>query len=102
MRRLNREYHGVDATTDVLAFPLEGPSGPSGEIVVCAACAVRRARSRGLSPVTELLLYVVHGTLHLLGERDSCREGASRMRYLERAALGNVGHALPEEHLDET
>ncbi|MFH0944048.1 MAG: rRNA maturation RNase YbeY [Planctomycetota bacterium] len=99
MRRLNREFHGVDATTDVLAFPLEGQPGPSGEIIVSAACARRRARSRDLSPVTELLLYVVHGALHLLGESDSCREGASRMRHLERTALSRIGHHLPQDHV---
>lgn len=102
MRRLNREYHGVDATTDVLAFPLETGPGPSGEVIVCAPSAARRARSREIEPLSELLLYVVHGTLHLLGERDATREQAGRMRRLEFDVLAIIGHPLPGRHLDET
>lgn len=102
MRRLNREYHAVDATTDVLAFPLDTGPGPVGEVIVCAPCARRRANSRKIDPLAELLLYVVHGTLHLLGERDATPEEAGRMRRLERDVLARIGHPLPAAHLEET
>lgn len=102
MRRLNRDYHGVDSTTDVLAFPLaDERGGADGEIVVCAAVARREARRRGLDPTTELLLYAVHGTLHLLGEDDRARAAARRMRRLETAALARIGRRLPPSHLAE-
>ena len=73
MRRLNREFHDADEITDVLAFPLDEGArerGPEGEVIVCVPQAYREARARGLPPLTELLLYVVHGSLHLLGEDD--------------------------------
>lgn len=102
MRRLNREFHAADETTDVLAFPLEDAHGGAfGEIVVCAPEAVRQARYRGLDPAVELVLYVVHGVLHLLGEDDHRPAEARRMRRLERTAMATLGMSLPEAHLDE-
>lgn len=102
MRRLNRDFHAADRTTDVLAFPL-GWRGAAveGEVIACAPYARREAVSRGLDPRGELLLYVVHGTLHLLGEDDHDPDDARRMRALERAALRRLGYRLPASHLDE-
>lgn len=103
MRRLNRDFHAVDETTDVLAFELERWNGEGfdGEVIVCAPYARREARSRGLEFATELALYAVHGILHLLGEDDHEPERARRMRRLERRILAGVGLALPARHLDE-
>lgn len=96
MRQLNREFAGVRGTTDVLAFDLqEGPEAPcgdiAGEVIVNAALAAREARRRDKSPVDELLLYVVHGVLHLCGYRDGDDEQRGRMRAAERAVLADIG-----------
>jgi probable rRNA maturation factor len=92
----------VDRTTDVLAFPLgETESEPAGEIVVCVPCAYREARSRGIEPLAEVVLYVVHGTLHLLGEDDGTVPRARRMRRLELGILADLGYWLPPTHLLE-
>jgi probable rRNA maturation factor len=100
MRRLNRDYHGVDATTDVLAFPLDdAAAGPAGEVVVCAAVAARAGPRHGHPPRWELLLYVVHGVLHLLGESDARPAAAQRMRRLERRALARLGYDPGIRHL---
>lgn len=106
MRRLNREFHATDRTTDVLAFPLDDDPSPSpdeieGEVIVCAAQARREAGYRGIRPEVELILYVVHGTLHLLGEDDATSEEALRMRRLEMSAMRSIGLPLPESHLRE-
>lgn len=106
MRRLNREFHAADETTDVLAFPLErggahATDGVDGEIIVCAPYARREARQRGLPFATELALYAVHGILHLLGEDDHDPNEARRMRRRERAILARVGLELPRQHLEE-
>lgn len=103
MRRLNRDFHAADETTDVLAFELDrwSADGFDGEVVVCAPYARREARSRGLAFATELALYAVHGILHLLGEDDHEPERARRMRRRERRILARVGIALPVGHLDE-
>jgi GTPase len=60
MRELNRTHRGVDAPTDVLAFPLDGPgptAGPRelGDVAICPEhCA-------------DTVEAAVHGTLHLCG-----------------------------------
>jgi probable rRNA maturation factor len=99
MRRLNRDYHHADETTDVLAFPFLEGAVIDGEVVVCAPCARREARARGLPWETELCLYVAHGVLHLAGEDDATKPGALRMRRLERLALRRAGLPLPPTHL---
>ncbi len=101
MRRLNREFHGVDETTDVLAFPFEEGARIDGEVIVCAPCARREGDCRGIAWETELALYVAHGVLHLSGEDDHLPADAMRMRRLERRALTRVGLLLPNSHLRE-
>jgi probable rRNA maturation factor len=81
IRRLNRRHLGHDTATDVLAFPL-GEPGCFGEVVVSADVAAAEARRRGIPPEEELLRYVAHGLLHLLGYRDQAP--AQRRRMWER------------------
>jgi probable rRNA maturation factor len=82
--RLHARYLGDPAPTDVLSFP-------HGEIVVSADTARREARARGIDPVHELVLYVVHGALHLAGYRDGKAKDRARMRRAERRALAALG-----------
>ncbi len=94
MRLVNRDYHGCDAPTDVLAFPLEpaGEIGFDGEVIVSWDTARREALERGVEPVAELLLYVVHGVLHLLGEDDHDPDAARRMHARTLEILAGLGH----------
>jgi probable rRNA maturation factor len=60
IRDLNREHRGNDSSTDVLAFPLDGPgpvAGPRelGDVAICP---------EHCSDLTEA---AVHGVLHLCG-----------------------------------
>ncbi len=83
-----------DYPTDVLTFPLESPEENGqlvGDIVVSWDTARRNAEELGLSPEGELLLYVVHGTLHLLGFDDTDQEVAGQMRWAERNCLESLG-----------
>lgn len=66
MRALNRDYHGVDDLTDVLAFGL-GEDPLVGDIYISPDAAEASARELGLDPGEEILRLVIHGTLHLLG-----------------------------------
>jgi probable rRNA maturation factor len=83
IREANREFLGRDEPTDVIAFPLERDEG---EIVVSAERAVAVARELGMAPRAELLLYVVHGILHLLG-RDDREESEARQMHAETLRL---------------
>ena len=90
VRRINRKYLGRDRITDVISFPLEDDFNEEGdfldeggwllgEIVVCASRAKAVAKRRGGRPQAELLLYVVHGLLHLLGMDDDTARAAQQM-----------------------
>ncbi len=53
--------------------------------------AHREARRRHHSTDAELMLYAVHGTLHLLGYEDSQPESAQQMHRTEDAILSELG-----------
>jgi probable rRNA maturation factor len=92
MRRLNRHYLGHDWATDVLSFPLErGDAGLEAEIVVNADTARAQAPRFGWLPADELLLYVIHGTLHLVGCEDADPAQRAEMRDRERTYLSRFG-----------
>lgn len=90
---LHREYLDVPGPTDVISFPLEDElplgDGPRllGEVVVSADTAAREARARRLPFERELLLYVAHGTLHLLGYDDHDPKERARMHRRQEALL---------------
>ena len=94
LRRLNREFRGKDATTDVLSFASGGetfPDGsrPLGEIVISVAQAARQAGAIGHSLSRELRVLAIHGYLHLLGYDHEVDDG-TMMRLqarLQRALL---------------
>jgi probable rRNA maturation factor len=94
MRRLNAEYKGHDAPTDVLTFALHDPAGtPLGDVYVCAWVASREARVRRIPLREELVRLIVHGTLHALGRDHPEDEGRARSamwrrqeRYVEQLA----------------
>jgi probable rRNA maturation factor len=92
MSGLNKQFHGKDGPTDVLAFPIDedpveggrspdaGGTGPGyspaepgdmpmmlGDVVVCPAVAHRNAPDHAGTYDDELALLIVHGILHLLG-----------------------------------
>ena len=89
MKKLNRSYKGRDDVTDVLAFPM-GTGKLLGDVVVCPAKAVIEARERSYDPMHELLLYALHGTLHLLGYNDQGDE-AEEMYAKEDEILREFG-----------
>jgi probable rRNA maturation factor len=98
MRQLNRRFLGHDFATDVLSFPLAKIPRRGileGEIVVSADTAARQARRWGVPFRNELLLYVVHGMLHLVGYRDHTEGGRRRMRRGERAIFQRLQLAVP-------
>src|SRR5450759_2137758 len=81
MRTLNRCYRGMDAPTDVLAFPAE-TSGLLGDIVISIPCASRQARRRGEPPAREIDRLLLHGFLHLSGYDHETDDG--QMNALEK------------------
>jgi len=91
MRQVNRESLGHDHPTDVLSFPMAEQPVLIGEILLSADTARREAAARGHSAYDELLLYAVHGVLHLLGYDDHDPVARRRMRRAERRVLASLG-----------
>ena len=83
----------------MLSFPLESRAETlEGEVIVSADMAQARCHEFGWSANDELTLYVVHGTLHLVGYLDRTAEDQARMREREQSAylkrLGLLGQSL--------
>ena len=94
MSKLHRQFMQIDGPTDVLTFPLEFDSrkrGTSGEIVICVPEARRRAKEMKVAVQNELLLYAVHGMLHLSGFDDRTRRGFRTMHEMEDRILRELG-----------
>ena len=87
IRKLNRQFRGIDDVTDVLSFPtldlgkqqLDSANFPSdavnsgtgklniGDVIICFDRAKEQAKSFGHSLKRELCFLSLHGLLHLLG-----------------------------------
>lgn len=101
---LNRQWRGVDATTDVLSFPMEEAEEGEprwdedeeepwliGDVIVSLTRAQAQAEEYGHSVERELAFLVVHGTLHLLGFDHETDEERQEMRGREEAVLQRLG-----------
>jgi probable rRNA maturation factor len=69
MRRLNRQYRGVDKATDVLSFPADASPKADflGDLAIARGVSARQARAQGHSTRVEIRVLALHGLLHLLG-----------------------------------
>ncbi len=100
---LNRKYLEHDYATDVLSFLLSTPGEPlEGEVIVSADTAAREGVRFGWTDVDELLLYVVHGTLHLVGYDDRSDSERATMRAKESQYLRALGRQPIEKDSDST
>lgn len=101
MHLLNLKYLHHDYATDVLSFLLSTAGEPlEGEIIVSAETAAREAVRYGWNKVDELLLYLIHGALHLVGHEDASDAERAGMRTKERQYLAKLGrHPNYEERL---
>jgi probable rRNA maturation factor len=98
---LNRRHLGHDYSTDVLSFVLESGEGwLEGEVIASMETAARRAPEFGWTAADELLLYVIHGALHLVGHDDREPDARRAMRAEERKYLSRSGIELREDAED--
>jgi len=90
--RLHQKYLGVDEPTDVMSFVLDRSKDRlEGEVIVSADTADLTAGWYGWTAADELLLYVIHGTLHLVGYDDATPEKKAEMRERELTYLAHFG-----------
>ncbi|MCS6871796.1 MAG: rRNA maturation RNase YbeY [Anaerolineae bacterium] len=117
VRQLNQQHRGIDAPTDILSFPYEPfpqtmteamlvyaeSSADSsadlaaelqpylGDLVIALPYTQRRAAALGHALADELILLVVHGTLHLLGYDHDNAENQARMWQKQAELLAALG-----------
>jgi len=88
IHQVNLQYLQHDYPTDVISFDLtEGDEYLEGEIIVSLDTAMRVASENEWSTAQELLLYVVHGMLHVIGLNDTTAKESKVMRQAERHYL---------------
>lgn len=90
MHELNRQFLNHDYPTDVLSFVLEydeDRNSLDGEIIASSDYATREAKRYGWSMNDELLLYVIHGCLHLIGHDDTTDDAKAEMTAAETKYL---------------
>ena len=95
IRKLNRDFRGVNKVTDVLSFPSEQSEyertmqSSAGDIVICVHQAARQAKEHDMTLDMEIAQLILHGLLHLHGYDHTTDAG--EMNDLEmrlRARLG--------------
>ena len=97
IKKLNKRYFNSNDVTDVIAFPLNNHNNAlNGEIVVSVETAVDTAGKRSIDIEGEIILYVVHGLLHLLGYGDGNRDDAKIMHGKESMILKTLGYNVPK------
>jgi probable rRNA maturation factor len=84
MRAVNKKYLKHDYVTDVLTFDL---GDNIGEVIICPQTAHANAKMYRTSTEKEIVLYVIHGLLHLAGFDDHNHRDMLRMRRMEEKLI---------------
>ena len=98
IRRINREYRGIDAVTDVISFALLDDddvveyedSVELGDIFINRSRVFSQAEEYGHSVKREFVFLFVHGLLHLLGYDHMNEEDEKRMFSLQKKIVGDL------------
>jgi len=94
MAGLHHRFLHRRGATDVLSFELDRNRRgrvTAGEIVICYTVARQRARRFGHPVSHELLLYALHGLLHLSGFDDRTDSAFAAMHAREDEILAGLG-----------
>ncbi len=103
IHEINRQYLQHDYPTDVLSFVLEDREPYlEGELVVSTDTAASNALDYDWPAASELLLYVIHGALHLVGYRDKEPADIARMREAELRYLKELAVPQLEKYAERT
>lgn len=99
MTRVNETYLQHAGATDVITFDYSELGTPNtvlsrrlhGEIFICVDEAIRQARSFHTTWQTELVRYITHGVLHLLGHDDHLAADRRKMKREENRLVRKLG-----------
>ncbi len=98
MHEMNKNYRGIDRTTDVLSFALndaeenyESEINLLGDIFISIPKMKSQALEYGHSEKRELSFLCIHGLLHLLGYDHMTKEEEEVMFNLQEEVLRDAG-----------
>lgn len=96
---VNREHLQHDYETDVISFDLSDDDDfLDGELVISVDTARRLASEVGWRTEDEIILYAIHGMLHILGYDDDTDAHQDEMRRLEVEYLKELNIQGWEKH----
>jgi probable rRNA maturation factor len=104
LRRLNREFCGIDKATDVLSFPASNSriTGVAGDLAISVPTASRQAIEQGHSLAHEIKVLILHGLLHLAGFDHETDDGRmARRERLLRTRLNLPAGLIERSHLSQ-
>jgi probable rRNA maturation factor len=90
---LHRHFFDDPSSTDCISIPIDAASSQGsgyhvlGEIFVCPKVAMRYAKQHALKVQEELMRYVIHGLLHLIGYDDMTLKERRVMKKKEEECL---------------
>lgn len=110
--RLNQDYRGKPAPTNVLSFPVTASAAAEqpepapllttetglpllGDLVICPEVVDSEASAQNKRTRDHWAHLVIHGVLHLLGHIHDTEEQAAAMESLEIEALQKLGISNP-------
>jgi probable rRNA maturation factor len=100
VRDLNAGFRGVDAPTNVLAFPAgPNPLAMLGDVALAFGVCAREALGQGKPLADHLRHLVIHGVLHLMGYDHQNDAEATEMESREREVLAGLG--VPDPYAPE-
>jgi probable rRNA maturation factor len=99
IQSLNRQYLGVDAPTDVLAFPsgeidLDAGQLYLGDVIISYQRAEEQSEAGEHTLEQEMQLLIVHGVLHLLGYDHAIDSEKTKMWEVQDEILAQLGSPI--------
>lgn len=92
--QLHEQYFHDPSPTDCISFPMDkeavGGTFVLGEVFVCPETAIKYVEEKGGDASQEMILYVIHGLLHLLGYDDIDEGDRAQMRLAEQRNMENI------------
>lgn len=94
IRELNKDYRGVDNSTDVLSFPMDDEFQLGipllGDIIISLDTAYRQAEEYQHSIKREIAYLVCHSIFHLFGYDHLEQDDKEEMRIREKEVMTNL------------
>jgi len=88
IRKIKKDFWGINRESDVVTFSYNEPMNEiSADIIICPQVARERSPEFGTNYFYELILYAVHGLLHLSGFDDMKERERLKMKREEKKIM---------------